>query len=414
MYSFNLENIVPSGGLACLIPKATVGSESIQMAIGKYSEMEAESAQDYFVLPIWSSYTSTVKSLEAKNEGEKSTKNTDLKTNEKPVYLSYDIPNDGIFTNASYDDEGAVANFTNLEIIVNVSPIPISRINYIHPSNQIIRDPKSAVQTRIKVNKSSEAHAFILADLPYGKKAIGTKWVYKNKKDERGVLVRNKLRSVAQGHRQEEGIDYDEVFAHVARIEAIRIFLAFDSYMGFIVYQIDVKSAFLYGKIDEEVYVSQPPDIIVNGDLHEEAAPAREHSGPHALKTTKQLAAKRNQETDAIKSRFGGNDESKKMHRNVLKHQFENFTTAPNENEMKRSSSSTSNSQNLAFLSFENTSRTNKVSTASGNFGVNNAGGTNLSSQVSSTTGADEVVCSFFAQQTMSPPLNNEDLQHID
>ncbi|GJU05940.1 putative ribonuclease H-like domain-containing protein [Tanacetum coccineum] len=100
---------------------------------------------------------------------------------------------------------------------------------------------------------------WILVDLPYGKKAIGTKWVYRNKKDERGVVVRNKARLVAQGHRQEEGIDYDEVFAPVARLEAIRIFLAFASYMGFIVYQMDVKSAFLYGKIDEEVYVSQPP-----------------------------------------------------------------------------------------------------------------------------------------------------------
>ncbi|GJY20620.1 putative ribonuclease H-like domain-containing protein [Tanacetum coccineum] len=332
------------------------------------SEMEAESAQDYFVLPIWSSYTSTVKSSEAKNEGEKSTKNTDLKTNEKPVdqedqaFLdelerlkrqekeandaaealrkefaqntkdlllqagaarasstntvntastpvstaspsgglsfthltntdqddseipdledSYDNPNDGIFTNASYDDEGAVADFTNLETIVNVSPIPTSRINSIHPSNQILGDPKSAVQTRSKVNKSSRAYAFmkvalmlcrknccnsryikvwILVDLPYGKKAIGTKWVYRNKKDERGVVVINKARLVAQGHRQEEGIDYDEVFAPVARIESIRIFLAFASYMGFIVYQMDVNSAFLYVKIDEDVYVSQPP-----------------------------------------------------------------------------------------------------------------------------------------------------------
>ncbi|GJS24376.1 putative ribonuclease H-like domain-containing protein [Tanacetum coccineum] len=187
-------------------------------------------------------------------------------------------------------------------------------------SSLILGDPTSAVQTRSKVNKSSEAHAFvsyvqkqrrnnhkdfhhclfacflsqhepkkisealedeswvdamqeellqfeiqkvwILVDLPYGKKAIGTKWVYRNKKDERGVVVRNKARLVAQGHRQEEGIDYDEVFAPVARLEAIRIFLAFASYMGFIVYQMDVKSAFLYGKIDEEVYVSQPPGFL--------------------------------------------------------------------------------------------------------------------------------------------------------
>ncbi|GKB81659.1 putative ribonuclease H-like domain-containing protein [Tanacetum coccineum] len=84
----------------------------------------------------------------------------------------------------------------------------------------------------------------------------------RNKKDERGVVVRNKARLVAQGHRQEEGIDYDEVFAPLARIEAIRIFLAFASYLGFIVYQMDAKSAFLYGKIDEEVYVSQPPGFI--------------------------------------------------------------------------------------------------------------------------------------------------------
>ncbi|GJR94919.1 putative ribonuclease H-like domain-containing protein [Tanacetum coccineum] len=116
---------------------------------------------------------------------------------------------------------------------------------------------------------------WILVDLPYGKKAIGTKWVYRNKKDERGVVVRNKARLVAQGHRQEEGIDYDEVFAPVARIEAIRIFLAFASYMGFIVYQMDVKSAFLYGKIDEEVYVSQPPgfldlNILRRSDTEEE------------------------------------------------------------------------------------------------------------------------------------------------
>nr|GFC55031.1 putative ribonuclease H-like domain-containing protein [Tanacetum cinerariifolium] len=101
-----------------------------------------------------------------------------------------------------------------------------------------------------------------LVDLPYGKKAIGTKWVYKNKKDERGMVVRNKAWLVAQRHKQEEGIDYDEVFAPMATIEAIRIFLAFASFMGFIFYQMDVKSAFLYGTIEEEVYVSQSPSFI--------------------------------------------------------------------------------------------------------------------------------------------------------
>nr|GEZ97821.1 copia protein [Tanacetum cinerariifolium] len=93
-------------------------------------------------------------------------------------------------------------------------------------------------------------------DLPYGKRAIGTKWVYKNKKDERGIVIRNKPRLVAQGHTQEEGIDYEEAFAPVARIKAIRLFLAYASFMGFLVYQMDVKSVFLYGTIEEEVYQS--------------------------------------------------------------------------------------------------------------------------------------------------------------
>ncbi|GJX74815.1 putative ribonuclease H-like domain-containing protein [Tanacetum coccineum] len=99
----------------------------------------------------------------------------------------------------------------------------------------------------------------VLVDLPKGKRAIGTKWVFRNKKYERGIVIRNKARLVAQGHRQEEGIDYEEVFAPVARIEAIRLFLAYASFMGFLVYQMDVKSAFLYGTIEEEVYVTQPP-----------------------------------------------------------------------------------------------------------------------------------------------------------
>ncbi|GKB36661.1 putative ribonuclease H-like domain-containing protein [Tanacetum coccineum] len=81
-----------------------------------------------------------------------------------------------------------------------------------------------------------------------------TKWVFRNKKDERGIVIRNKVRLVAQGYTQEEGIDYDEVFALVLRIEAIRLFLAYASFKDFVVYQMDVKSVFLYGKIEEEVY----------------------------------------------------------------------------------------------------------------------------------------------------------------
>ncbi|GJX74258.1 retrovirus-related pol polyprotein from transposon TNT 1-94 [Tanacetum coccineum] len=98
-----------------------------------------------------------------------------------------------------------------------------------------------------------------LVDLPNGKRAIGSKWVFRNKKDKMGIMIRNEARLVAQGYTQEEGIDYDEVFAPVARIEAIRLFLAYASFKDFMVYQIDVKSVFLYGKIEEEVYVCQPP-----------------------------------------------------------------------------------------------------------------------------------------------------------
>nr|GEX69662.1 retrovirus-related Pol polyprotein from transposon TNT 1-94 [Tanacetum cinerariifolium] len=97
-----------------------------------------------------------------------------------------------------------------------------------------------------------------LVDLPNGKRAIGTKCVFRNKKDERGIVIRNKARLVGQGHTQEEGIDYDEFFAPVARIEAIRLFLAYASFKDFVVYQMDVKNAFLYGKIEKEVYVCQP------------------------------------------------------------------------------------------------------------------------------------------------------------
>nr|GEZ91948.1 copia protein [Tanacetum cinerariifolium] len=128
---------------------------------------------------------------------------------------------------------------------------------YASPSEGIFTDSSYDHKGVFQIQK-----VWILVDLPFRKKAIRTKWVYRNKKDEKGVVVRNKARLVTQGHRQEEGIDYDEFFAPVARIEAMRIFLAFTSYMGFMVYQMDVKSAFLYGTIDEEVYVSQPPGFV--------------------------------------------------------------------------------------------------------------------------------------------------------
>nr|GEX94971.1 hypothetical protein [Tanacetum cinerariifolium] len=121
----------------------------------------------------------------------------------------------GIFDDAYDDrDEGAEADYNNLDTVIPVSPIPSTRIHKDHPKEQIIgeMEPKKVTQA---LDDESWVEAIEIANLPFGKKAIGTKWVYRIKKDERGVVVRNKARLVSQGHRQEEGIDYDEIFAHV-------------------------------------------------------------------------------------------------------------------------------------------------------------------------------------------------------
>ncbi|GJT52269.1 putative ribonuclease H-like domain-containing protein [Tanacetum coccineum] len=210
-----------------------------------------------------------------------------------PSDLGNNEPSLGIFSSSSYDDEFG-ADLNNLASTVEVSPVATKRINTIHPQSLIIGDHTSAVQTRSKVNKTTTGESafisyihdqqrnnhtdfqhclfacflsqveprsvaqaledpswvdamqeemqqfkfqnvWVLVDLPEGKYAIGTKWILKNKRDARGIVVRNKARLVAQGHRQEEGIDYDEM---------------------------DVKSAFLYGRIDEEVYVTQPKGFV--------------------------------------------------------------------------------------------------------------------------------------------------------
>ncbi|GJS47690.1 putative ribonuclease H-like domain-containing protein [Tanacetum coccineum] len=153
-----------------------------------------------------------------------------------PVPNISSMDNTGIFGNA-YDDEG-VEEEVDMNNVISSYTVPdtsFTKFHKDHPEDQVIGSLKTL--------------------------AIGTKWVFRNKKDERGIVVKNKTRLVAQGHTQEEGIDYDEVFAPVARIEAIRLFLAYASFKDFVVYQMDVKSAFSYGKIEEEVYVCQPPSF---------------------------------------------------------------------------------------------------------------------------------------------------------
>nr|GEW03509.1 retrovirus-related Pol polyprotein from transposon TNT 1-94 [Tanacetum cinerariifolium] len=159
-----------------------------------------------------------------------------------------------IFDNGYDDrDEGTEADYNNLDTIISMEPKKVP---------QALDDESWVESMQEELFQFKLLNVWTLVDLPPGKKAIGTKWVYRNKRDQRGIIVRNKARLVAEGHRQEEGIDYDEVFALVARIKAIRLFLAYASFMDFIVYQMDIKSAFLYGTIEEEVYVSQPPGFV--------------------------------------------------------------------------------------------------------------------------------------------------------
>ncbi|GJX13805.1 putative ribonuclease H-like domain-containing protein [Tanacetum coccineum] len=182
-----------------------------------------------------------------------------------------DIPKDGVFSTNSFDDEntdteeGGAADYNNMDPTIDVTSTPTLRIHKIHPQSQIIGKSTAGILTRRKLKESaSDQHQALLIVLIA---LADESWVdamqraasFKLQSCNRCYVDLPPYGLVAQGYRQEEGVDYDEVFAPVARIEAIRLFLAFASFMGFTVYQMDVKSAFLYGNITEEVYVKQPP-----------------------------------------------------------------------------------------------------------------------------------------------------------
>ncbi|KAI3774030.1 hypothetical protein L1987_48573 [Smallanthus sonchifolius] len=132
-----------------------------------------------------------------------------------------------------------------------------------------------------ELSQFQKLHVWDLVDLPKGFQPIGTRWVFKCKMDDRHVVVKNKARLVVQGFYQQEGLDYTEVYAPVARIEAIRLFLAYATYVGFKVYQLDVKSAFLYGKVHEEVYVTQPPGFEDPHNINKVYKLDKPHYGLH-------------------------------------------------------------------------------------------------------------------------------------
>ncbi|CAJ2652046.1 unnamed protein product [Trifolium pratense] len=177
-----------------------------------------------------------------------------------------------------------------------VSKVPSIRIQKNHPKDLIIGNPNQGIATR-RTNEVVTNSCFVskiepknvkealtdefwieamqdeltqfrrsdvwdLVPRPNGVNVIGTKWVFKNKSDENGVVTRNKARLVAQGYTQVEGLDFDETFAPVARLESIRLLLGIACIFKFKLYQMDVKSAFLNGYLHEEVYVEQPKGFV--------------------------------------------------------------------------------------------------------------------------------------------------------
>jgi hypothetical protein len=121
-----------------------------------------------------------------------------------------------------------------------------------------LRDPDWVVAMQEELNNFTRNEVWHLVLRP-NQNVVGTKWVFRNKQDEHGVVTRNKARLVAKGYSQVEDLDFDKTYVSVARLESIRILLAYVTYLGIKLYQMDVKSAFLNGPIKEEVYVEQPP-----------------------------------------------------------------------------------------------------------------------------------------------------------
>nr|GEV52081.1 retrovirus-related Pol polyprotein from transposon TNT 1-94 [Tanacetum cinerariifolium] len=256
--------------------KPVVAGNQSNGSAGK-ARVETVPDKDYILLPLWTqdlllfSSSKDSPSDGFKPSGEEEKKDAEDPRNEDNEVLSTEEPR----VNQEKDANVIGTNNINISyykdhsvehIIGDIHSAPQTRRMTKNVTNhepkkviQALTDPSWIKEMQDELLQFKLQQVWILVDLPNDKRAIGTKWIFKNKKDKRVVMVRNKERLVTQGYTQEERIDYDEVFALVARIKAIRLFLAYASFKDFIVYQMDVKSAFLYGKIEEEVYVCQPP-----------------------------------------------------------------------------------------------------------------------------------------------------------
>jgi hypothetical protein len=120
-----------------------------------------------------------------------------------------------------------------------------------------------------ELDQIEKNHTWEMVQRPEGKNVIGSKWIFNNKLNEQGQVIKNKVRLACKGYAQIEGLDFDEIFSPVARLEAIRMFLAYACHKRFKVYQMYVKSAFLNGDLSEEVYMEQPEgfNLSDNPDL---------------------------------------------------------------------------------------------------------------------------------------------------
>jgi hypothetical protein len=135
--------------------------------------------------------------------------------------------------------------------------------------NEASKDDHSVKAMNDEPDQIEKNNTWEMVHRPEGKNIIDSKWIFKNKLNEQGQVVRNKAILVYKGYPQIEGLDFDETFAPIARLEAIRIFLAYACHKRFKVYQMDVKSSFLNGYLNEEVYMEQPEgfDLSNNHDL---------------------------------------------------------------------------------------------------------------------------------------------------